>query len=597
MIRLFKYLKSVWLEVVLTVVLLAAQVWLQLQLPNTMKDVSSYITNHEIGKIWQMGGIMLIYVLGVTVTSILVGYTTARIGTIFGRELRDRVFKKVTSFSIDSYDSFGTSSLITRTTNDVQQMQMVVVMGLRILITAPLTIVLALIYASDLDVKLMIVMLISIPVILVVTGIVGALIMPLMKKMQTRIDRVTLVLRENLTGVRVIRAFNREADESKRFDEANYDLTSLTVKSNRIMSLLMPVITLVMNLTFLGVFMVGFYNFQGASFTEIMSSTSSIMAVAQFTLQIMSALLMCVMIFIFVARAQVSAERINAVLDTPNEEKLAKRTASFDGGKRGELVFDDVTFSFKDSPSPTLEHISFKAMPGQTTAIIGSTGSGKSTIVNLIPRFYDPTAGEIRLDGVPLTDIPQDELRHKIGFVPQKALLFSGTVKDNLLYGDESATDERLEQALEVSQSKHFLSRKEKGIMEEVSQGGKNFSGGQRQRLCIARALVRDAEIYIFDDSFSALDFKTDVKVRKALKEYTKRQQSTVIIVGQRVSSIMDADNIVVLDDGRLAGQGTHSELLRTCSVYQEIVRSQLDPEEIENTIALTEKVSMERGE
>lgn len=608
MFKLFKYLKSVWVEIVLTVILLAAQVWLQLQLPNTMADVSVYIGimsnsikgsaeyNKAFTDIWIMGGKMLLYCLGTTVAAIMVGYTSARIGTIFGRELRNVVFKKVTSMSLADYDTFGTSSLITRTTNDIQQMQTVVVMGIRIIITAPLTTILALIYASSLDVKLMIVLLISVPIVFVVTGIIGFLIMPLMKRMQAKIDRVTLVLRENLTGVRVIRAFNREADESKRFDEANRDLTVTTIKANRIMSVMMPSITVVMNLTFLAIFLVGFYNFIDKDMLTLSSQISSIMAIAQYSLQIMMSLLMVVMIFIFITRAQVSAGRINAVLATPDEAFVAGgETAENDSTKRGELIFEDVTFKFPDSPLPTLEHISFKAQKGQTTAIIGSTGSGKSTVVNLIPRFYDATAGRILLNGIDIRNISQQELRHRIGFVPQKAVLFTGTVKDNLLYGDPEATDDEIDRALETAQAKHFISKKEKGLAEEVSQGGKNFSGGQKQRLAIARALVRKAEIYIFDDSFSALDFKTDVKVRRALKSYTA--DSTVIIVGQRVSSIMDADNIVVLDDGHIAGQGTHAELLKSCPVYQEIVRSQLDPEEVENTIALTRKVSLERGE
>ena len=610
MFKLFRYLKSVWVEVVITIVFLMLQVWLQLQLPNTMADVSKYINimtinpstseayKEALKDIWIMGGKMLAYALGVTVTAIIVGYTSSRISTIFGQKLRNDIFKKVTSFSINDYDKFGTSSLITRTTNDVQQIQMVIFMGLRIIVSAPLMVILAIIYASQLDMSLMIVLLVSVPIVLIVTTIIGVLVMPLMKKMQTKVDRVTLVLRENLTGVRVIRAFNRENDESQKFDVANKDLTNVTVKTNRIFSIMTPSISIVMNLTFLAIFMIGFYNFNGQSVNVLSTQVSAIMSIAQYSLQIMSSLLMVVMIFVFITRAQVSAARINAVLETSGENIDSNESSiSLNNNSKCELEFNDVIFSYPDASLPTLEHISFKAAAGETIAFIGSTGSGKSTLINLIPRLYDVSSGSITLNGVNVNDIELNQLRKKIGFVPQKSLLFTGTIKENLLYGNPNASDEDIENAIKVAQAKKFINEKEKGLNESVSQGGTNFSGGQKQRLAIARALVRKADVYIFDDSFSALDFKTDVKVRSALKKYTK--DSLVIIVGQRVSSIMNADKIIVLDEGKVVGQGTHSELLNSCQVYQEIVKSQLDPDEVKNTISLSNKIDNEeeRGE
>ena len=371
MFKLFRYLKSVWVEVVITIVFLMLQVWLQLQLPNTMADVSKYINimtinpstseayKEALKDIWIMGGKMLAYALGVTVTAIIVGYTSSRISTIFGQKLRNDIFKKVTSFSINDYDKFGTSSLITRTTNDVQQIQMVIFMGLRIIVSAPLTVILAIIYASQLDMSLMIVLLVSVPIVLIVTTIIGVLVMPLMKKMQTKVDRVTLVLRENLTGVRVIRAFNRENDESQKFDVANKDLTNVTVKTNRIFSIMTPSISIVMNLTFLAIFMIGFYNFNGQSVNVLSTKVSAIMSIAQYSLQIMSSLLMVVMIFVFITRAQVSAARINAVLETSGENIDSNESSiSLNNNSKCELEFNDVIFSYPDASLPTLEHVS-----------------------------------------------------------------------------------------------------------------------------------------------------------------------------------------------------------------------------------------------
>lgn len=599
-----KYLKGVWIEVFVTIALLVAQVMLQLRIPNEMSQVSVYIgqmadpllRDLALQQIWEMGGRMLLLTVGNVLVAVLVSYTTSRLSTIYGRNLRTAIFRKVTTYSVAEYDQFGISSLITRTSNDVVQMQQIIMMGLRIGVTSPVTIIVAIFYTLGLNIDLMIILLFSIPLVLLLLGFIGIKVLPLMKVWQSKIDRSTLVLRENLTGVRVIRAFAREKEETVRYDEANRDLTRVTIKANRWMSLMMPGLNLIMNFSYLAIFFTGFYQFDGQSSVTAFGTVSEIMSVAQYSLQIMIALLMVAMIFVFLSRSRVSAIRINEVLDSKPTIHDPENPVEFTEAKvHGQLEFKNVTFSFPGASQPTIQNVNFTAKRGETTAIIGSTGSGKSTIVNLIPRLYDATEGQVLIDGIDVREVRQKELRDRIGFVPQKALLFSGTVEDNLLFGNENASGEELDRALEVAQAKHFISKKDHGIKTEVSQGGKNFSGGQKQRLAIARALCKKAEIYVFDDSFSALDFKTDVKVRHALKGYTS--DATVIIVGQRVSSILDADNIIVLDDGQVAGQGTHSELLKSCKIYQEIVRSQLDPEEVENTIKLTREVGQERGE
>lgn len=604
MLRLLKYLKGVWIEVAVTIVLLIAQVMLQLRIPNEMSQVSKYISLMQnplykdvaLRQIWEMGGRMLLLSVGNVLVAVLVSYSTARLSTLYGRNLRTAIFRKVTDFSVAEYDQFGISSLITRTSNDVVQMQQIIMLGLRIGVTSPVTIIVAIFYTLGLNIKLMVILLFSIPLVLLLLGFIGIKVMPLMKVWQAKIDRSTLVLRENLTGVRVIRAFAREKEESVRYDEANRDLTRVTIKANRWMSVMMPGLNIIMNFSYLAIFFTGFYQFDGKSAATAFDTLSQIMSVAQYSLQIMMALLMVAMIFVFLSRSKVSAIRINEILDSSPTVLDPEKPVELDQAScRGQLEFRDVSFSFPGASEPTVSHVSFTAKKGQTTAIIGSTGSGKSTIVNLIPRLYDATEGQVLVDGLDVRELRQKDLRNLIGFVPQKALLFSGTIKDNLLFGNEKATDEEIDKALEVAQAKHFITKKEKGLDSEVSQSGKNFSGGQKQRLAIARALCKKTEIYVFDDSFSALDFKTDVKVRHALKGYTK--DATVVIVGQRVSSILDADNIIVLDEGKVVGQGKHQDLLRSCEIYQEIVRSQLDPEEVENTIRLSQLVDQERGE
>lgn len=425
------------------------------------------------------------------------------------------------------------------------------------------------------------------PVIFIAIGITFKIASPLFEKVQKKLDQLTLVLRENLTGVRVVRAFNQEKKEAKRFADANEDLTQTNMTVSRTMSYLNPFVSLIFDLTYLSIFFVGFATFDGQALVlgDVNVAFGDILSTAQYSSTLMFSLLMLAAILIMLPRARASAKRINEVLDThssivdPAKPKTSKMTT-------GKVEFKDVVFQFKDAQQPTLRNISFTANPKQVTAIIGSTGSGKSSIINLIPRFFDVSAGQVLIDEVDVREMKQTDLRNKIGFVPQQALLFTGSVKQNLTFGKPNATDEEIWQALEVAQADHFIKKYPEQLNVQVSQTGKNFSGGQKQRLSIARALVKKPEIYVFDDAFSALDYKTDIRLRNRLKSYTN--SATVIIVAQRVSTIIDADHIVVLHEGQIVGQGKHQTLLTTCEIYKEIVYSQLDPEEVEKTLALT---------
>lgn len=500
---------------------------------------------------------------------------SAKVAMGFSRDLRTDLFIKVESFSLGEFNTLGTSSLITRTTNDITQVQQVVLMSLRMMVTAPLMVIGGLIMALSTNLELSVILLISIPILVVVILLVARSGMPLFKSMQVKLDKLNLVLRENLTGIRVIRAFNKVPYEQKRFDDANSDLMQTAIKVNKIMAVLMPSMMIIMNLTSVALIWFGGIRIQAGAF-----EVGSLIAFIQYVMQIMMALVMVTMMFVLIPRAAASAERINEVLETPFEIQDSV-SGDVDCKIHGEVTFKDVTFAYPNSEEPALTHITFDTKPGKTTAIIGGTGSGKSTLISLIPRFYDITSGQLLVDGIDVKDMTQAQLRQKIGLVPQKAILFNGTIRDNMKYGKEDATDEEIWQALEVAQARDFVSEMEDGLDSYIAQGGSNVSGGQKQRLCIARALIRKPEIYIFDDSFSALDFKTDAKLRKALKHETTN--SAVILVAQRVSTIMDADEILVLYDGKIVGQGTHKELLNTCDVYKEIALSQLSKEEIEN--------------
>nr|WP_251132645.1 ABC transporter ATP-binding protein [Exiguobacterium sp. s80] len=554
-------------------VLVFAQSMSDLYLPTLMADIiDKGVVVGDTGYIWKIGAVMLgITALGAT-AAIAASYYSSKAAMGLGRDIRRKVFNHVERFSLQEFDQVGTASLITRTTNDITQVQQVVIMMLRMVVSAPIMFIGGLIMAVSKDAKLSLVIVAAMPVLVVSILLILWKGVPLFGQVQKRLDRLNLVLRENLTGIRVIRAFNREKEEKVRLTQANADLTDVSIKVNKIMAFLMPTMMLVMNLTVVGVIWFG-----GIRINNGGMQIGDLMAFIQYVMQIMFALVMASVMFVMIPRAAVSAKRINEVLEmTPT--MVDEGTASADR-EPGTLVFDHVTFSYPGAEAPVLSDISFKARPGEITAVIGGTGAGKSTLVNLIPRFYDVTSGSIQVNGVDSRDVPQEELRSKIGFVPQKALLFTGSIADNIRFGKQDASLEEIEHAARVAQATDFIERMPDRYDSVIEQGGSNVSGGQKQRLSIARALVRKPDLYVFDDSFSALDFKTDATLRKALKEETR--QATVLIVAQRVSTVMDANQIIVLEEGRVAGIGTHDELYATNDVYQEIVKSQLSEEEI----------------
>ena len=515
--------------------------------------------------------------LGITLLSILaailVGLLAARIGAKVACQLRHDVFAQVESFAPKEFDSFSLASLITRCTNDVQQIQILIIMGIRMMCYAPIMGLGGLVFALEKSLSLSWIIALAVLVMLGLILLVFQLAVPKFKILQTLIDHLNLISREHLTGLLVIRAFGNESHEEKRFDSANLDLTNTNLYVQRVMSLMMPAMMLVMNLSALLVVWVG-----GHAIARSTLQIGDMMAFIQYAMHVIMSFLFISMMFIMVPRASVSAERIYEVLSTENSVKDPSAPKHMEQTK-GLVEFKDVSFRYDGAETDVLEHISFTAKPGQTTAFIGSTGSGKSTLINLIPRFYDVSQGSITIDGVDIREIPQQELRDKIGYVPQKGMLFSGTVASNLRYADHSASQQQLEESAQVAQASEFIGELEQGYDTPISQGGTNVSGGQRQRLSIARALVKKAPIYIFDDTFSALDFKTDAKLRKALKGYT--EDATVLIVAQRVSTIMHAEQIVVLDEGKVVGIGTHEQLLKECSTYREIAQSQLSKEEL----------------
>ncbi|MFL0201095.1 ABC transporter ATP-binding protein [Exiguobacterium acetylicum] len=573
MIKLLKRLTVYKWAVLAVLVLVFAQSMSDLYLPTLMADIiDKGVVTGDTAYIWKIGAVML----GITgigaLAAVAASYYSSKASMGLGRDIRRQVFNHVERFSLQEFDQVGTASLITRTTNDITQVQQVVIMMLRMVVSAPIMFIGGLIMAVSKDAKLSLVIVAAMPVLVISILLILWKGVPLFGKVQKRLDRLNLVLRENLTGIRVIRAFNRERDEQVRLTKANADLTEVSIKVNKIMAFLMPVMMLVMNLTVVGVIWFG-----GIRIDNGGMQIGDLMAFIQYVMQIMFALVMASVMFVMIPRAAVSAKRINEVLEmTPTMTDEGTQTAD---REKGTLVFDRVTFRYPGAETPVLSDISFAARPGEVTAVIGGTGSGKSTLVNLIPRFYDVTEGSIRVNGVDSQDVPQEELRSKIGFVPQKALLFTGTIAENIRFGKEDATDEEVAHAAQIAQATDFIERMPDGYDARIEQGGSNVSGGQKQRLSIARALVRRPDLYVFDDSFSALDFKTDAALRKALREETRK--ATVLIVAQRVSTVIDADQIIVLDEGKVAGIGTHDELFADNAVYQEIVKSQLSEEEI----------------
>ena len=527
--------------------------------------------------ILRTGALMLLLSLGLMACAISVGLCASRAGAGFARDLRSQVFRKVTSFTNAEFDKFSTASLITRSTNDITQVQMLITMGLRIVCYAPIIGIGGTIMALRKSSGMAWILALAVVILLGVILLVMSIALPRFKKMQSLVDRLNLVSRENLSGMLVIRAFFTQKFEEARFDKANRDLTANTLFVNRVMVMLMPVMMLVMNGTSLLIIWFG-----GHQIADMSMQVGDMMAFVQYTMQIIMSFLMISMMFIMIPRAAVSADRIAQLLESECSIQDPADPVRFQGANhraQGVIRFEDVSFAYGDAEEPVLQHITFTAQPGQTTAFIGSTGSGKSTLVNLIPRFYDVTSGRITIDGIDLRQLSQHELRENIGYVPQKGLLLSGDIRSNIGYGVENPSDAVLQQAADTAQATEFISNLPDGMDSYIAQGGSNVSGGQRQRLSIARALAKQAPIYIFDDSFSALDFKTDAKLRAALKQNTA--DATVLIVAQRVSTIMHAEQIVVLDEGRIAGIGTHQQLLETCPIYREIAESQLSKEEL----------------
>lgn len=537
-------------------------------------DVEAIQSQYILTSGLKMLGIALI----AAIASMISAYSSSKAGAGLARDLRKAVFEKVESFSNREFNKFSTASLITRTTNDITQVQMLMVMMLRMVLFAPMMGVGALYKALTHSPSMTWIIGMILLVIVVLLIVVMIVVLPKFKIVQSLIDRLNLTMRENLSGVLVIRAFGNEKHSEDRFNQANTDLTKVNLFVNRAMSTLMPIMNFIMNFATVLVVWVGSQQLDLGNI-----AIGEMMAFIQYAMHIIMSFLFIAMIFIMIPRASVAAGRIHEVLSTPLSIADPKEAKAFDEDKKGLVEFKNVTFKYPGANAAVLSDISFVAKPGETTAFIGSTGSGKSTLIHLIPRFYDVTDGNVLIDGVDVRDVKQHDLREKIGLVPQKGILFSGTIRSNLQYGARNTTDEELNEIVSIAQAKEFIDAKPKGLDEEIAQGGTNVSGGQKQRLAIARAIAKNPEILIFDDSFSALDFKTDAKLRQELNKLTKKTKNTVLIVGQRIASIMDADQIIVLDKGKIVGKGTHDELMKNCDVYQEIAYSQLSKEELAN--------------
>ena len=584
MLKLFRLLKSFRGPVAIVTVLALAQSLANLYLPRLMADIVDFgIVPGDTRKILEVGGLMLLVAIVGTICAVAGSFFASKVATGFGRVVRDRIFDRVAHFSVHQFDRFSTASLITRTTNDTTQVQQVLLMLLSMAISAPMMAIGGVTLSLSQDARLARVLIAVIPVLAVVFVLIMWRALPLFQQMQTQIDRLNLVLDEGLTGIRVIRAFDRGAHASQRFDDANREVTATAIAVNRLIALLMPAMFFMMNLTSVLILWFGAVRIDAGAM-----HVGAMMASLQYAIQILFAVFMVTAVFVMLPRAAASAERINEVLDVVPDivDPMPDVTAASDvkvvsgfSRTKGSVEFQDVTFQYPGAEEPALSEVSFTAMPGEVTAIIGGTGSGKSTLAGLIPRFYDVNHGRVLVDGVDVREMRQADLRAKIGYVPQKAVLFSGTVASNIRFGHDAATDDDLRHAAVVAQAAEFVDQMPDGYASPVSQGGTNFSGGQQQRLAIARALVRRAEIYVFDDSFSALDFATDARLRAALK--ADLTDATVFIVSQRIGTVMNADRIVVLDDGRVAGLGTHAELLQACDVYRQIAESQASLEEV----------------
>lgn len=584
MLKLLKYLeKKDWVLMLVIVVLVVTQVWLELKLPDYMSEITSLVQTEgsQMSEILKNGGYMLLCAFGSLVAAVFTGYLTAMLSSKHSLVVRKKLFNKVENLAIQEVKGFSTSSLITRTTNDITQVQMLMSMGLQLLLKAPITAVWAITKILNKGWQWSVATAVAVGVLLTVIGIIIAIVLPRFKRVQKLTDKLNSVTRENLTGIRVVRAFNAEDYQENKFKEANDNLTNQQLFNQKTFAFLQPVMYLVMYGLTLSIYFIGAFLIRDAGMADKIGIFSNMVVFSSYAMQVIMAFLMLAMIFMMLPRAQVSANRINEVLDTDitiKDGNLDKDVTD----ERGTVEFKNVSFKYPDAEEYLLKNISFKANKGETVAFIGLTGSGKSTLINLVPRFYDATEGEVLVDGVNVKEYKQEFLHNKLGYVPQKAIMFDGTVKSNVSYGDNGKgekSEEKIKEAIRVAQATEFVEKMDDKYDSYVASGGTNLSGGQKQRLAIARAIARDPEIYIFDDSFSALDYKTDSVLRKELKKYTK--DATSLIVAQRIGTIMNADKIIVLNDGEAVGIGTHKELLENCEVYRQIALSQLSEKEL----------------
>lgn len=587
---MFKLLKNLgkkeWLLALICLVLIVGQVWLELKMPDYMSKITVLVQTEgsQMSEIVQNGAYMLACALGSLLSSIIVGYFISKIAATFSKNTRKKLFTKVEDLAMNEVKKFSTSSLITRTTNDITQIQMFVAMGLQLMVKSPITAVWAITKILNKSWQWSTITAVAVVILLGVIGTLMAIVLPRFKIVQKLIDKINGVTRENLTGIRVVRAFNAEKYQEDKFEDANNKLTKQQLFNQKTFSVLSPVMYLVMYFLTLAIYFVGAYLIKDAGMGDKITLFGDMVVFSSYAMQVIMSFLMLAMIFMMLPRAQVSASRINEVLDTDitvKDGKVNKNTTN----EVGTVEFKNVSFKYPDGDEYLLKDISFKANKGETVAFIGSTGSGKSSLINLIPRFYDATEGEVLVDGLNVKEYTQEFLHDKIGYVSQRAVMFNDSVNNNVSYGDNGKgkiNEEKIKEAVEVAQGKDFVEKMDDGYETNISQGGTNLSGGQKQRISIARAIARDPEIYIFDDSFSALDYKTDSVLRKKIKEYTKGE-ATILIVAQRIGTIMNADKIIVLDEGKIAGMGTHKELLENCEVYKQIALSQLSKEELEN--------------
>ena len=586
MLKLFKkFSKKDVLFIIISIIMIIAQVYLDLKTPDYMSEITQLVKTQgsQMSDIWKNGSMMLVCSLGSLILTVITGYLVANVAANLSKNIRKEIFEKVESLGLHEVKEFSTSSLITRTTNDISQIQSFVAMGLQVLVKAPITAIWGIRKILNKGWEWSAATGIAVLVLLIAVALIVVFVLPKFKKIQKLTDKLNGKARENITGIRVVRAFNASKYQEEKFDAVNAELTDTQLFNQKSFAVMQPLMYIVMYLLTLSIYLIGIKLINDALLTDRIAIFGNMVVFSSYAMQIIMSFLMLVMIFIMLPRAEVSASRIKEVLETTDSIKDGNKGTS-DVTEKGTVKFRDVSFKYPDASEYLLEKISFKANKGETVAFIGSTGSGKSTLVNLIPRFYDATEGEVLVDGQNVKDYTQAELRNRMSYIPQKAMLFDGTVKSNIVYGNNGKskiTQGKIEEALKVAQGEEFVLKMDGKYDATISQGGTNISGGQKQRLSIARAIARNPEIYIFDDSFSALDYKTDKILRKALKEYTK--DATTLIVAQRIGTIMHADKVIVLDNGKCVGIGTHKELLKNCEVYKEIALSQLTKEELEN--------------